>query len=257
MLLTVDVGNTNTNIGLWQKRELICDWRLSTRREATVDELGLSFGSLFQNGGFKFSSISGVIISSVVPPMRPSWERFALKYLGRAAIFVEAQNQKLMPVLYLNPMEVGADRVVVSIAAYRRFKSSVIVIDLGTATTFDCISAKGEYLGGAIAPGLRLSAEALFQKASRLPKMELFFKPPKAIAQDTISSLNVGLIYGYVSLVDGLVERIKEEMDSPPKVVATGGLATLIASESKQIEEVIPDLTLEGLRIIYEEKAWE
>lgn len=255
MLFTMDVGNTNINLGLWEGDELKADWRLSTRRESTLDEMGLAIGGLFAAEGFEFKMVSGFIISSVVPPMRPTLERFGSKYLKLRPIFLEAHRQTLMPIFYKNPMEMGADRIAVSIAAYRRYHSSVIVVDLGTATTFDCISAKGEHLGGAIAPGLRLSAEALFQKASRLPKLELFDLPSTAIAKDTISSINVGLIYGYMSLVDGLVKRIKVEL-GPAKVVATGGLASLIAAESEQIEEVLPDLTLEGLKIIYNEMAW-
>ena len=255
MLFTMDVGNTNINLGLWQGDVLKADWRLSTRRESTLDELGLSIGGLFQSGGFSFADVGGFIISSVVPPMRPALERFGTRYLKQRPIFLEAQRQSLMPIHYTNPAEMGADRIAVSIAAYRRYNNSVIVVDLGTATTFDCISKKGEHLGGAIAPGLRLSAEALFQKASRLPRLELFDLPEKAIALDTISSINVGLIYGYISLVDGLVRRLKKELGEA-KVVATGGLATLIAAESEQIEEVLPDLTLEGLKIIYNERAW-
>ena len=255
MLFTMDVGNTNINLGLWQGDELRVDWRLSTRRESTLDELGLAIGGLFAAGGFSFEQVTGFIISSVVPPMRPALERFGTKYVKLRPIFLEAHRQKLMPIFYTNPTEMGADRIAVSIAAYWRYHTSVIVVDMGTATTFDCISAKGEHLGGAIAPGLRLSAEALFQKASRLPRLELFDLPSKAIARDTISSINVGLIYGYISLVDGLVARLKTEL-GPAKVVATGGLAGLIAADSQQIEEVLPDLTLEGLKIIYTELAW-
>jgi type III pantothenate kinase len=256
MLFTMDVGNTNINCGLWQGDELRADWRLSTRRESTLDELGLAIGGLFAASGYSFDLISGFIISSVVPPMRPALERFGAKYVKLRPIFLEAHKQTLMPLCYTNPMEMGADRVAVSIAAYRRLRASVIVIDLGTATTFDCISDKGEHLGGAIATGLRLSAEALFQKASRLPRLELFDLPARAIARDTISSLNVGLIYGYIGLVDGLVVRLKKELGQSARVVATGGLASLIASESSQIEEVLPDLALEGLKIVYNEMAW-
>ncbi|MDR1922116.1 MAG: type III pantothenate kinase [Candidatus Adiutrix sp.] len=256
MLFTLDVGNTNMNCGLWLGDQLKADWRLSTRREATLDELGLAVGGLFRQGGYNFSDVVGFIISSVVPPMRPALERFAVKYVKLKPIFLEPHKQTIMPLKYVNPMEMGADRVAVSIAAYRRFHSALIVVDLGTATTFDCISAAGEHLGGAIAPGLRLSAEALFQKASRLPRLELFDLPPRAIARDTIGSINVGLIYGYISLVDGLTARLKKEFPDEPRVVATGGLASMIASESSQIEEVLPELALEGLKIVYQEKAW-
>ena len=257
MLFTMDVGNTNTNCGLWIGDELKGDWRFSTRREFTLDEIGLTVGGLFASDGFSFDAVTGFIISSVVPPMRPALERFGTKYLKLRPIFLEAHRQTIMPIRYDNPMEMGADRVAVSIAAYRRLRRSAIVIDMGTATTFDCISDRGEHLGGAIAPGLRLSAEALFQKTSRLPRMEMFDLPPRAIARDTISSLNVGLIYGYIGLVDGLVTRLKKELGAGARVVATGGLAGLIASESEQIEEVLPDLTLEGLKIIYREMAWQ
>lgn len=255
MLFTLDVGNTNINLGLWQGDMLKAEWRLSTRRESTLDELGLSIGGLFKGGGFSFEDVSGFIISSVVPPMRPALERFGTRYLKQRPVFLEAHRQTIMPMRYKNPSEMGADRIAVSVAAFNRYNTSVIIVDLGTATTFDCISSKGEHLGGAIAPGLRLSAEALFQKASRLPRLELFDLPEKAIAQDTISSINVGLIYGYISLVDGLVNRLKKELGEA-RVVATGGLATLIATESETIEEVLPDLTLEGLKIIYNKKAW-
>ncbi|MDL2227224.1 type III pantothenate kinase [Deltaproteobacteria bacterium OttesenSCG-928-M10] len=257
MLFTMDVGNTNINLGLWQGDDLKADWRLSTRRESTLDELGLSIGGLFQAGGFSFDDVTGFIISSVVPPMRPALDRFGVKYVKRRPVFLEAHRQTIMPILYNSPMEMGADRVAVSVAAYRRVGGRVIVVDMGTATTFDCVSEAGEHMGGAIAPGLRLSAEALFQKASRLPRLELFDLPPRAMARDTTSSINVGLIYGYIGLVDGLVARLKKELGPEARVLATGGLAAMIAAESSQIEEVLPDLTLEGLKIIYAEMAWK
>ena len=256
MLLTLDVGNTNTNCGLWLGDELKADWRMVTRRESTLDELGLSVGGLLAAHGFSFQDITGLIIASVVPPMRPALERFGVKYAHQRPIFLEAHRQTILPLSYANPMEMGADRVAVALAAHRRVRGAVIVVDLGTATTFDCISAQGVHLGGAISPGLRLSAEALFQKASRLPRLELFDRPKKALANDTIASLNVGLIYGYMDLVDGLVTRLKKET-GPAKVLATGGLAGLIASGSTQVDEVQPDLALEGLRIIYQENGWQ
>ncbi len=259
MLFTMDVGNTNTNIGLWDGDVLKADWRLTTRRESTLDEMGLTIGGMFAAGGYSFEMVRGFIISSVVPPMRPALERFGSKYVKLRPIFLEPQRQTIMPLHYTNPLEMGADRIAVSVAAHRRLGTSAIVVDMGTATTFDCISKDGAHLGGAIAPGLRLSADALFQKASRLPKLELFDIPPEAIARDTISSINVGIIYGYIGLVDGLCERLKRELGDQDRVrvVATGGLAALIASESAQIEEVFPDLTLEGLKIIYNEMAWQ
>jgi type III pantothenate kinase len=255
MLFTLDVGNTNMNCGLWLGDELKADWRLVTRRESTLDELGLSMGGLFAAAGYGFSDITGFIIASVVPPMRPALERFGAKYVRRRPVFLEAHRQTILPLSYTNPVEMGADRVAVALAAHRRVRGAVIVVDLGTATTFDCVSAEGVHLGGAISPGLRLSAEALFQKASRLPRMELFDRPEKALANDTVASLNVGLIYGYMDLVDGLVTRLKKET-GPARVLATGGLAGLIAAGSAHIDEVQPDLALEGLRIIYQEEGW-
>ena len=255
MLFTLDIGNTNMNCGLWQGDELKADWRLVTRRESTLDELCLSIGGLLAAAGCCFSEITGFIIASVVPPMRPALERFGAKYVHKRPIFLEAHRQTILPLSYLNPAEMGADRVAVALAAHRRVRGAVIVVDLGTATSFDCVSAEGVHLGGAIAPGLRLSAEALFQKASRLPRLELFDRPEKALATDTISSLNVGLIYGYMDLVDGLAARLKKET-GPARVLATGGLAGLIAAGSAQIDEVQPELALEGLRIIYQEKGW-
>jgi type III pantothenate kinase len=255
MLFTLDVGNTNMNLGLWQGDTLAADWRLSTNRGYTLDELGMVIGGLFAAAGFSFTDVKGFIISSVVPPMRPALERFGSKYLKLRPIFLEAQRQNSMPLKYINPAEMGADRIAVSVAAYRRYRRSLIVVDMGTATTFDCISEQGEHLGGAIAPGLRLSAEALFQKTSRLPRLEMFDLPERAIARDTLSAINAGIIFGYTALVDGLAARIKKELGEA-KVVATGGLAALIASESTQVEDVLPDLTLEGLKIIYNEMDW-
>ncbi len=255
MLFTLDIGNTNMNLGLWRGDILCADWRLSTNRGYTLDELGLSIGGLFAAAGFTFSDVDGFIISSVVPPMRPALERFGAKYLKLRPIFLEAQRQNIMPLKYVNPAEMGADRLAVSVAAYRRYRRSLIVVDMGTATTFDCISDRGEHLGGAIVPGLRLSAEALFQKTSRLPRLEMFDPPERAIARDTLSSINAGIVFGYTALVDGLAARIKKELGQA-KVVATGGLAALIASESTQVEEVLPDLTLEGLKIFYHEMDW-
>jgi type III pantothenate kinase len=256
MLFTLDVGNTNMNCGLWLGDELKADWRLVTRRESTLDELGMSVGGLLSAHGYGFHDITGFIIASVVPPMRPALERFGAKYVHQRPVFLEAHRQTILPLSYLNPMEMGADRVAVALAAHRRVGGAAIVVDLGTATTFDCVSAGGVHLGGAISPGLRLSAEALFQKASRLPRLELFDLPEKALANDTIASLNVGLIYGYMDLVDGLVARLKSET-GPARVLATGGLAGLIASGSAQIDEVQPDLALEGLKIIYQEAGWK
>jgi type III pantothenate kinase len=252
MLLTLDVGNTNIKFGLWRQDDLLAVWRASTRKNISGDELGLMLDGFLRLNGFDLKSVRGFIVASVVPPMRPALERLGKRYLRLAPIFVEAHNQSLMPIRYTDPREVGADRVVVSIAAYRRFQRGLVIVDFGTATTFDCVSRGGEYLGGAIAPGFRLSADALFQTASRLPKMERFYSPPSAICQDTVNSLNSGLVLGYAGLVEGLVNRIRAEMEDEPLVAATGGLASLIAGHTKVIETILPDLTMEGLKILYD-----
>ncbi|MDR1871172.1 MAG: type III pantothenate kinase [Deltaproteobacteria bacterium] len=256
MLLTLDVGNTNVKFGLWRCDQLAVVWRVSTHKEISGDELGLALDGFLRLNSLNFGDIDGFIVASVVPPMRPAIERLGVRYLNLTPIFVEAQTQRLMPILYDHPQEMGADRVAVSIAAFRRFKRALIIVDFGTATTFDCVSEKGEYLGGSIAPGFRLSAEALFQKASRLPKMERWSSPEKAICRDTISGLNSGMVLGYAGLVEGLVNRIKAEMGGEPLVAATGGLAALIAGETKAIMTVLPDLTMEGLKILYDEKMY-
>jgi type III pantothenate kinase len=256
MLMTMDVGNTNIKFGIWRNDDLVANWRFKTRLDLTSDELGLMVEGFLRLQSFSFYNVEDIIIASVVPPMRPALERFALKYLKKAAIFVEGHSQKMIHVDYINPKEIGADRVLVAIAAWNRFHTGLIIIDFGTATTFDCISFHGTYLGGAIAPGFRLSAETLFNKASLLPKMESFSKPKKAICKDTLSAINTGMVMGYTGLVEGLVSQIELEMDGKPKVVATGGLSGLIATQTSIIDEVLPDLTLEGLKLVYENKMW-
>ena len=230
----------------------MADWRIRTERDITVDELGMLFMNLFQAQGVDFTSVDHVIISCVVPPMLSTLENLAEKYLRTQALFVGPGIKTGMPIYYDNPKEVGADRIVNAVAAYEMFHKALIVVDFGTATTFDYISPHGEYMGGAIAPGLIISSEALFQKASKLPRVEIFAKPKKVVAKDTISSMNSGLVFGYVSLVDGLVKRIKAEVGGNPLVLATGGPAGIIAAESDTIDEVLPDLTLDGLKIIFD-----
>ena len=254
MLLVIDAGNTNTVLGVYENKTLLADWRVRTERDITVDEMGMVYRNLFASRNLDYTNVRDVIVSCVVPPMINTLEELAKKYIGVAALFVGPEIETGMPILYDNPKEVGADRIVNAVAAYDAHGRALIVVDFGTATTFDCISAVGEYLGGAIAPGLIISSEALFLKASKLPRVEIFARPKRAVAKDTISSMNAGLIFGYVGLVDGLVQRIKREMGEAeaPLVVATGGLASLVASESGTIDLVEPNLTLEGLRIIYE-----
>lgn len=250
MLLVVDVGNTNTVIGLFDKDALICDWRIRTASGITEDEFNILISNLFFSKKINQSNIRKVVISCVVPAMTRILNAYCIKYLGHDPFWIDSDSVK-MPVIYDNPSEVGADRLVNAIAAYQIYKTSLIVIDFGTATTFDVITSNGEYSGGAISPGIGIAAEALFQHASKLPRVELFNPPQTAIGKNTAHSMKSGIIFGYAELVDGMVARIKREMGSPePKVIATGGLAPLMQNVSDTIEAVEMGLTLEGLRII-------
>lgn len=250
MLLAVDIGNTNTVIGAYEDENLKADWRIRTEVDVTVDELGMMFRNLFESLGLDFAKADSMIISCVVPPMLDAYETLAEKYIGTEAIVVGPGIKTGIPILIDNPKEVGADRIVNVVAAYGRYKRSLIVVDLGTSTNFDYVSPAGEYRGGVIAPGLIISSEALFQKASKLQRIEIS-SPKRVIGKDTISAMLSGLVYGHVGLVDGIVKRMKAEAGTDPLVIASGGLAPLIAKESETIEEVVPDLTLEGLRILY------
>ena len=252
MLLVIDVGNTNMVIGVYEGRILRASWRLRTERQSTADELGVLVSSLFHASEIALQSVQHTIISCVVPPLVNSLHGFCLRYFKISPQWVEARSYPLMPIRIVNPSEVGADRIVNGVGAYEKYHTSLIVIDFGTATTFDVISERGEYLGGTIAPGLMISAEALFRKASKLPRVEIFAPPETVIGRTTIDSIRSGLIYGYGGLVDGMVSRLKGEIPGHPRVIATGGLAALIAEVSASIEAVEPDLTLEGLRIIGE-----
>ncbi len=251
MLLVVDVGNTNTVIGAFEGEELKADWRVRTERDVTVDELGMLFRNLFDSQGLDFSQTRDVIISCVVPPMLDALENLARKYVQTEAMVVGPGIKTGIPILIDNPKEVGADRIVNVVAAYDRYHQSLIVVDLGTSTNFDYVSPKGEYMGGAIAPGLIVSSEALFLKASKLQRIEIS-RPKRVIGKDTVSAMLTGLVYGHVGLIDGIVKRMSEEAGTNPLVIATGGLASLVAEYSETISEVIPDLTLVGLRIIFE-----
>jgi type III pantothenate kinase len=251
MLLVVDVGNTNTVIGAFEGEELKADWRVRTERDVTVDELGMLFRNLFDSQGLDFSQTRDVIISCVVPPMLDALENLARKYVQTEAMVVGPGIKTGIPILIDNPKEVGADRIVNVVAAYDRYHQSLIVVDLGTSTNFDYVSPKGEYMGGAIAPGLIVSSEALFLKASKLQRIEISH-PKRVIGKDTVSAMLTGLVYGHVGLIDGIVKRMSEEAGTNPLVIATGGLASLVAEYSETISEVNPDLTLVGLRIIFE-----
>ncbi len=250
MLLVIDIGNTNTVMGVYDGRRLVKDWRLRTVRNTTEDEVNIIMTSLFAQSGIRPEHIDRTIISSVVPPMVTILDSFCRKYLGYSPMWVNPASYTGMPILYRNPADVGADRIVNGVAAFEKYRQSLIIIDFGTATTFDSISAKGEYLGGAISPGIMIAAEALFMKASKLPRVEIYRPPVSVIGKDTTTSIQSGIIYGYAGLVDGMVRRIRDEMGSAPKVIATGGLAELMHNVSETIEAVEPLLTLDGLRII-------
>ena len=257
MLLTLDVGNTNTVLGLYRlaSEELVTHWRISTLRTQTADEYGVLFLNLFTMRKVEATEISSIIISSVVPPLESTLRQVCERYFNIKPMFVEPGIKTGMPILVDNPAELGADRLVNGVAAFAKYGGPCIVVDFGTATTFDVISGKGEYLGGVIAPGLAISAEALFARAARLSRVDVK-KPAKVVGTNTVAAVQSGLYYGYIGLVDGILERILNETrlpDSPaPKIIATGGLAHLIVDDSRFIETVDDMLTLDGLRLIYE-----
>ena len=251
MLLVIDVGNSNTVLGIYDGQTLKKDWRVGTDKYRTVDEYAMLINDLFRLSELRFSDLDAVIVSSVVPPMLNTIEGLCSKYFGLIPHVVGPGMKTGMPIQYDNPREVGADRIVNAVAAYEQHRSGLIVVDFGTATTFDVISPDGRYQGGAIAPGVGISSDALFERASKLPRVE-FARPAQIIAKNTVSSMQAGIFFGYVGLVEGIVGRMKKEMDEMPKVIATGGLAGPIAAATDCIDQVEPFLTLEGLRILYE-----
>jgi type III pantothenate kinase len=258
MLLAIDVGNTNIVIGVFREAdwELIHSWRLATLRERTMDELGLFITGLCSHHRIAAADITGVVLGSVVPQLTGTMMAMVLNYFpGVRPLNVEPAVNSGMPILYDNPSEVGADRVVNGIAAYEEHGRSgarpVIVVDFGTATTFDAVSARGEYLGGVICPGPQISADALAQRAARLPRIDVR-KPDRVIGRTTVTSMQSGLFWGYVDMVEGIVRRMREELGGDPVVIATGGLAVLVAPETKLIDHVDSELTLRGLRMVWQ-----
>ncbi|PZM64245.1 type III pantothenate kinase [Paenibacillus dendritiformis] len=252
MILVIDIGNTNIVLGVYEGDKLLHNWRLSTSRQSTTDEYGVMIYNLFTMTKLSVKDIEGVILSSVVPPIMHTMEMLCKKYLNKAPLVVGPGVKTGLNIRIENPREVGADRIVNAVAAIELYGGlkPLVVVDFGTATTFDVIDVKGNYIGGAIVPGIGISTEALYQRAAKLPRIELT-KPKSVIGRNTVHSMQAGIIFGYAGQVDGIVDRITNEVGAEPTVIATGGMAELIASESRTIDTTNPLLTLEGLRLIY------
>ncbi len=250
LILVLDVGNTNTVLGVYQKDELKHHWRIETSRNKTEDEFGMIIKNLFEHVNLSFQQIEGIIISSVVPPIMFPLERMCVKYFNIKPLVVGPGIKTGLNIKYENPREVGADRIVNAVAGIQDYGSPLIIVDFGTATTYCYVNEDKQYMGGAIAPGINISTEALYSRAAKLPRIEIT-RPDNVIGKNTVSAMQAGILYGYVGQVEGIVQRMKEQSKQPPKVIATGGLAKLIASESGCIDIVDPFLTLRGLQLIY------
>jgi type III pantothenate kinase len=251
VLLTIDVGNSNTVLGVFEGAELRAHWRLTTRREQTADEYGILVRNLFAGSGLDAARIEAIALASVVPPLTPVLVELAQHYLGREPLVIGPGVKTGMPILYEPPGDVGADRIVNGVAAFASYGGPVIIVDFGTATTFDVVTRRGEYAGGVICPGIGISADALFQRAARLPRVDVRH-PGRVVGRSTVGSMQSGLYFGYAAMCEGLIGRIRGELGEPARVVATGGLAATLAGEIPSIEKVDPVLTLVGLRLIYE-----
>ena len=254
MLLAIDLGNTNLTFGLFQGERLVHDWRLATRRDSMPDELGISMLQLIRQEGLDPKAVEAVVVASVVPPLNTSLVEAVRRYFGREPLMVEPGIKSGMKILYRDPKEVGADRIVAALAAFRKYGGPLIIIDFGTGTTYDAISREGDYLGGAIAPGMGISVDALYERAARLQRVELR-APDHVIGRTTVESMQAGIIFGFVAQVEGMVARMRKELGADARVIATGGHSTLIASQTSVIEVVDDRLMLEGLRLIYELNA--
>jgi type III pantothenate kinase len=251
MLLVIDIGNTNTSLGVFDVDRLVTYWRLTTARERTVDEWGVLARNLFALASLDFKSIDAIAIASVVPPLNFTLKRMAEAYFHITPLFVDHTVDTGVAILYQPPADVGADRLVDAVAAIHKYGAPCIIVDFGTATTFDAINSKGEYVGGVITPGITISSDALFQRAAKLPRVEIR-RPQNVIGASTVEAMQSGLYHGYASLVDGILRKMIDELGGQPRVIATGGLAPLIAKGSEFIETVDETLTLDGLRLVYE-----
>lgn len=254
MLLVIDVGNTNTSLGVFRGSDLVAHWRLTTNRARTVDEYGVHARNLFEFAGLDFKAISAIAIASVVPPLNYTLKTMAETYFNLSPVFVDSETDTGLTILYEPASDVGADRIVDAVAAIEKYGAPCIIVDFGTATTFDVINDKGEYLGGVITPGIMISSDALFERAAKLPRVDIK-RPQKVVGSSTTTAMQSGLYHGYTALVDGVLRKIIDEVGGtgkPPRVIATGGLAPLIATGSDYIEHVDDTLTLDGLRLIYE-----